>query len=50
MDVVVNLEQFKDLLDSRLPLVFGGALVAEADIAWPGRGMDMPFPFTHSGY
>ena len=48
VDVVVNLEQFKDLLDSRLPLVFQGTSVAEAEIAWPGRGLDISSPFSQS--
>lgn len=45
VDVIVDLEQFKQLLDSRLPLVFQGASVEEAELAWPGRGTDIPSPF-----
>lgn len=37
VDVVVDLQQFKELLDSRLPLVFAGATVASAELPWPGR-------------
>jgi len=37
VDVVVDLHQFKELLDSRLPLVFAGATVAMAEVPWPGR-------------
>ncbi len=37
VDVVVDLQQFKQLLDSRLPLVFAGASVASAELPWPGR-------------
>ena len=48
VDVVVNLEQFKELLDSRLPLVFQGSPVAEAEIAWPGRDFDLPSPFPET--
>jgi protein O-GlcNAc transferase len=35
IDVVVNLDEFKALLDSRLPLVFGNASIAEAAMPWP---------------
>ena len=36
VDVVVDLVAFKALLDSRLPLVFAGARVADAALPWPG--------------
>ena len=35
VDVIVNLEEFRALLASRLPLVFAGASVAEAALPWP---------------
>ncbi|CAL8471513.1 g11055 [Coccomyxa elongata] len=35
VDVVVNLDEFRALLESRLPLVFGGASVEEAALPWP---------------
>lgn len=35
VDVVVDLAQFRALLESRLPLVFGGASVADAALPWP---------------
>ena len=35
IDIVVNLAELKILLDSRLPLVFTGASVAEAALPWP---------------
>ncbi len=35
VDVVVNLGELRALLESRLPLVFGGASVAEAALPWP---------------
>ncbi len=35
VDVVVDLAALKDLLDSRLPLVFGGASVVNAELPWP---------------
>ena len=45
VDVVVDLEEFRGLLDSRLPLVFKGASVEEAEIEWPGRGFNISSPF-----
>ena len=38
VDVVVNLQEFKALLDSRLPLVFNGTAVADAELPWPTAG------------
>jgi hypothetical protein len=35
VDVIVNLEEFRALLASRLPLVFAGASVADAALPWP---------------
>ncbi|EIE21972.1 hypothetical protein COCSUDRAFT_66769 [Coccomyxa subellipsoidea C-169] len=35
VDVVVNLDEFRALLESRLPLVYGGASVDEAALPWP---------------
>ncbi len=35
VDIVVNLEEFQALLNDRLPLVFGGTPVSEAEIPWP---------------
>ena len=35
IDVVVNLDDFKALLDSRLPLVFANTSVADATLPWP---------------
>ncbi len=35
IDVVVNLDELKALLDSRMPLVFANASVAEAALPWP---------------
>ena len=35
VDVVVNLDEFRALLESRLPLVFSGASVEEAALPWP---------------
>lgn len=35
VDVVVNLDEFRALLESRLPLVFAGASVEEAALPWP---------------
>jgi hypothetical protein len=35
VDIVVDLAAFTALLDSRLPLVFGGASVADAALPWP---------------
>lgn len=35
VDVVVDIESFKKLLDDRLPLVFNGTSVGEAEIDWP---------------
>ena len=35
VDVVVDLTQFRALLESRLPLVFAGASVEEAALPWP---------------
>eukprot|EP01025_Chloroclados_australasicus_P033323 TRINITY_DN3394_c0_g2_i1.p1 TRINITY_DN3394_c0_g2~~TRINITY_DN3394_c0_g2_i1.p1 ORF type:complete len:602 (-),score=77.39 TRINITY_DN3394_c0_g2_i1:347-2152(-) len=35
VDVVVNLQELKEILDSRLPLVFAGASVQEAELKWP---------------
>lgn len=35
VDVIVNLDEFRALLDSRLPLVFGGASLDEAALPWP---------------
>lgn len=35
VDVIVNLEEFRELLANRLPLVFAGASVEEAALPWP---------------
>lgn len=35
VDVVVDLEAFKALLDSRLPLVFNGTHIDDARLPWP---------------
>ena len=35
VDVVVNLDELRSLLESRLPLVFAGASVADAALPWP---------------
>jgi hypothetical protein len=35
VDVIINLEEFRALLASRLPLVFAGASVSEAALPWP---------------
>ena len=35
VDVVVDLGDFRALLESRLPLVFAGASVEEAELPWP---------------
>jgi hypothetical protein len=35
VDVIVNLDEFRALLDNRLPLVFGGASLDEAALLWP---------------
>ena len=35
VDVVVNLDEVRALLESRLPLVFAGASVEEAALPWP---------------
>ena len=35
VDVVVDIEAFKELLQSRLPLVFQGASVQDAALPWP---------------
>ncbi|KAK9828787.1 hypothetical protein WJX72_002076 [[Myrmecia] bisecta] len=35
VDVVVNIEEFRELLASRLPLVYGGASVEDASMPWP---------------
>lgn len=34
----MNLHDFKTLLESRLPFVFNGTDVADAELPWPGRG------------
>ena len=41
IDVVVNLAELKELLDSRLPLVFKGASVEEASWPWPDTGVEV---------
>ena len=35
VDVVVNIEELRALLVSRLPLVFAGATVKQAALPWP---------------
>ena len=35
VDVIVDLKEFKDLLDSRLPLVFNGTSIEDAAMPWP---------------
>lgn len=35
VDVVVNIEELRSLLASRLPLVFAGASVKQAALPWP---------------
>ena len=40
VDVIVDLEALKGLLDSRLPLVFRGASVKEAELPWPASGVE----------
>ena len=35
VDVIVDLEEFRSLLESRLPLVFNGTSVLEAALPWP---------------
>lgn len=35
VDVIVNIEEFKALLDDRLPYVWAGAKVETAAIPWP---------------
>jgi hypothetical protein len=40
VDVVVDLAQFRALLESRLPLVFGGAPVEAAALPWPAVSAD----------
>ena len=36
VDVVVNVNEFRALLEDRLPHVWAGKSVAEAAIPWPG--------------
>lgn len=40
VDVIVDLEAVKELLDSRLPLVFAGASVKDAELPWPLSGVE----------
>jgi len=40
VDVVVDLAQFRGLLESRLPLVFGGASIEAAALPWPAVSAD----------
>lgn len=35
VDVVVNVEELRALLEDCLPLIFGGASVTEAALPWP---------------
>lgn len=35
VDVVVDIPEFRALLDSRLPLVWNGTSIKDAEIAWP---------------
>ena len=48
VDVVVDVQELRDLLDSRMPLVFGGATVEEAELPWPGRGFNYTHPFQQA--
>lgn len=36
VDVVVDIPEFKALLESRLPFVWNGSTVRQAGLAWPG--------------
>ena len=40
VDVIVDLQAVRALLDSRLPLVFQGKSVKEASLPWPPSGDD----------
>lgn len=35
VDVMVDIEEFRELLDSRLPLIFSGTSVKDAELPWP---------------
>jgi hypothetical protein len=40
VDVIVDLEALKALLDSRVPLVLSGASVKDAELPWPLSGVE----------
>jgi hypothetical protein len=46
VDIVVDLEQLKSMLDVRLPLVFAGASVFKTDSVWPSSDPHGPQPWT----
>lgn len=40
MDVIVDIPEFKKLLDSRLPFIWNNSWVSEAEIPWPEWDVD----------